>query len=137
MVTKTSLLLCVDNECVHVVFLLNPLPCSAEREATARGLKECSRRVFSVTFECVSTGHVAEDKNAVALSELCIQLLFALFPTALVHVQNGSLPQRTLLVHVYTPLFKSSLQNLGQRAPSALSTAHTASASCFCVAVTK
>lgn len=69
-------------------------------------MSECSCNSFCVTFECVCIGHITDGEGAVSLSELRIQLLFALLPTALVHVEYGYLAQRTLLVHVYSALFK-------------------------------
>lgn len=69
-------------------------------------MSECSCNSFRVTFECVCIGHITDGEGAVSLSELRIQLLFALLPTALVHVEYGYLAQRTLLVHVYSALFK-------------------------------
>lgn len=75
-------------------------------------MSECSCNSFRVTFECVSIGHITDGEGAVSLSELRIQLLFALLPTTLVHVEYGHLVQRTLLVHVYSALFQITPQNL-------------------------
>lgn len=75
-------------------------------------MSECSCNSVCVTSECISIGHITDGEGAVSLSELRIQLLFALLPTTLVHVEYGHLAQRTLLVHVYSALFKINPQNL-------------------------